>query len=202
MLHERANAEIQLCSNKQAATELQMRHLQEELREAQTANARKAAVGEDAPAGVGSTAAAGTSSQSSEKNSSLMPSPVPYMKDESRKIPSQWPLNAPKFTPFHPSAGMTFRSTTTMQQRTLTFNDPNDRSDLGWYGLGAFAPAGESVPHQRDNGGNDGRDRDNGGGGGGNGRRPPDDSDDDKVNDKKKSKKKENKKEQIKGEER
>ena len=45
MLHERANAEIQLCSNKQAATELQMRHLQEELREAQAANAKNVAVG-------------------------------------------------------------------------------------------------------------------------------------------------------------
>ena len=147
MLHERANAEIQPCSNKQAATELQMRHLQEELRETQAANAKKAAVGEDAPAGVGSTAAAGTSSQSSEKKSSSMPSPVPYMKDESREIPSPWLSNAPEFSPFQPSTGMTFGSTTTMHQPTFTFQDLHDRSDLGWYGDGAFAPAGRSTPH-------------------------------------------------------
>ena len=166
-----------------------MQHLQAELKEAQAANAQKAAVGEDAPAGVGSTAAAATPTTSSEKKSSSMPSPVPYMKDESREIPSPWPLTSPKFSPFHLSVGMTFGSTTTMQHPTFTFNDPNDRSELAWYGVGAFAPAGESIPHPRDNGGNDGRDRDNGGGGGGGGRGPPDNNDDDKDNGKKKSKK-------------
>ena len=108
------------------------------------------------------------------------------MKDDTREIASPWP-----FTHFPPSAGVTFGSTATMTaQPTFTFTDPNDRSDIGWYGVGAFAPQGEGITLPRDNGGDGGG---GGGGGGGNGRKPLDDDDDDDDKDKKKSKKEKNK---------
>ena len=119
-LQETATAEIRDCSDKQAATELEMQNFQEELRTAQVLNAaQKAAFREAAPPGGGSTAAAGSSIPSSEKKiTSSMPSPVPYEKDDSREIPPPWLHGAPDFGTMYET------TTTTTQQPTYTFLCP------------------------------------------------------------------------------
>ena len=88
-IHERAEADLQNYLQKEASVERRVQELQSELKQAQ---------------------ALGTPTKSSEKKSSSMPSPVPYVQDDTRDSAPPWP-----FVQYPPSVGVTSGSSVLLQ---------------------------------------------------------------------------------------